>query len=73
MDGKYDSCNAIITIHSGAGGTESQDWVSMLYRMYNMYCTDNNIDITNVVRLEKSYHCENCFPMESVCKIFLKV
>lgn len=46
MDGKYDICNAIITIHSGAGGTESQDWVSMLYRMYNMYCTDNNIDIT---------------------------
>lgn len=44
MDGKYDNCNAIISIHSGAGGTESQDWVSMLYRMYNMYCNDNNID-----------------------------
>ena len=44
MDGKYDTCNAIITIHSGAGGTESQDWVSMLYRMYNMYCSSNNID-----------------------------
>ena len=48
MDGKYDNCNAIITIHSGAGGTESQDWVSMLYRMYNMYCTDNGLDITIV-------------------------
>ncbi|MBO5910382.1 MAG: peptide chain release factor 2 [Clostridia bacterium] len=48
MDGKYDNCNAIITIHSGAGGTESQDWVSMLYRMYNMYCTDNNLDVTIV-------------------------
>ena len=48
MDGKYDICNAIITIHSGAGGTESQDWVSMLYRMYNMYCSDDNIDITVV-------------------------
>jgi len=44
MDGKYDINNAIITIHSGAGGTESQDWVSMLYRMYNMYCGDNNLD-----------------------------
>lgn len=44
MDGKYDGCNAIITIHSGAGGTESQDWVSMLYRMYNMYCSNNNVD-----------------------------
>lgn len=48
LDGKYDICNAIITIHSGAGGTESQDWVSMLYRMYNMYCNDNNIDVTIV-------------------------
>lgn len=48
MDGKYDSCNAIITIHSGAGGTESQDWVSMLYRMYNMYCSNNNLDVTIV-------------------------
>ncbi len=48
MDGKYDICNAIITIHSGAGGTESQDWVTMLNRMYTMYCNDNNIDITIV-------------------------
>ena len=48
MDGKYDDCNAIITIHSGAGGTESQDWVSMLYRMYNMYCNNNNLDVTIV-------------------------
>lgn len=48
MDGKYDNCNAIVTIHSGAGGTESQDWVSMLYRMYNMYCADNNMDVTIV-------------------------
>ena len=48
MDGKYDNCNAIVTIHSGAGGTESQDWVSMLYRMYSMYCTDSGIDITIV-------------------------
>lgn len=48
MDGQYDNCNAIITIHSGAGGTESQDWVTMLNRMYTMYCNDNNIDITIV-------------------------
>jgi len=31
---KYDYNNAIITLHPGAGGTESQDWVQMLYRMY---------------------------------------
>ena len=48
MDGKYDICNAVVTIHSGAGGTESQDWVTMLNRMYTMYCNDNNIDITVV-------------------------
>ena len=32
--GEYDANNAIITIHPGAGGTESQDWASMLLRMY---------------------------------------
>lgn len=34
LSGKHDSANAIVTIHPGAGGTESQDWASMLYRMY---------------------------------------
>ncbi|MGP1449809.1 MAG: peptide chain release factor 2 [Wolinella sp.] len=34
LSGERDSSNAIITIHPGAGGTESQDWASMLYRMY---------------------------------------
>lgn len=34
FSGKYDSNNAIITLHPGAGGTESQDWAEMLYRMY---------------------------------------
>lgn len=38
MSGENDSAPALITIHSGAGGTESQDWVSMLLRMYLMYC-----------------------------------
>ena len=34
LSGKYDINNAIITLHPGAGGTESQDWAQMLYRMY---------------------------------------
>ena len=34
MSGEFDSNNAILTFHAGAGGTEAQDWVQMLYRMY---------------------------------------
>jgi peptide chain release factor 2 len=34
LSGEHDAANAIISIHPGAGGTESQDWASMLYRMY---------------------------------------
>jgi peptide chain release factor 2 len=38
FSGKYDSYNAIVTIHAGAGGTESCDWAQMLLRMYMMWC-----------------------------------
>lgn len=34
LSGEYDKDNAIVTLHAGAGGTESCDWASMLYRMY---------------------------------------
>ena len=34
LSGEFDSNNAILTFHAGAGGTEAQDWVQMLYRMY---------------------------------------
>ena len=37
LSGEYDSCNAIVSFHPGAGGTEAQDWASMLYRMYTRW------------------------------------
>jgi len=37
-----DDCDAFLTVHSGAGGTESCDWASMLYRMYSRWCERKN-------------------------------
>ena len=37
LSGPYDANNAILELHPGAGGTESQDWAEMLYRMYTRY------------------------------------
>jgi peptide chain release factor 2 len=46
LSGKYDPCVAILTIHPGAGGTESQDWGSMLTRMYMRYAERNGFQLT---------------------------
>ena len=45
LSSPYDKNDAIISIHPGAGGTESQDWASMLYRMYTRWCEINGYSI----------------------------
>ena len=45
LGGKLDACNAYLTLHSGAGGTESCDWADMLFRMYRMYCEDAGFEV----------------------------
>ncbi len=52
LSGKYDKNNAIITLHPGAGGTESQDWVQMLYRMYSRWAENNGYEIKETEYLD---------------------
>ena len=52
LSGKYDANNAIVTIHPGAGGTESQDWAEMLYRMYTRWADKNGYTVTELDYLE---------------------
>ena len=52
FSGKYDKNNAILTIHPGAGGTESQDWAEMLYRMYTRWATANGFTVKELDYLE---------------------
>ena len=42
LNGEYDNLNCYLEIHPGAGGTESCDWASMLFRMYQRFCEKNN-------------------------------
>ncbi len=52
LSGKEDANNCILTIHSGAGGTEAQDWAEMLMRMYLRWGEQNNFKMTIVDMLE---------------------
>ena len=52
FSGTYDSNNAIVSIHPGAGGTESQDWAEMLYRMYTRWANKNNFQVKELDYLE---------------------
>jgi len=49
---KHDGNNALITIHPGAGGTESQDWAEMLYRMYSRWANKNGYSLKELEYLE---------------------
>ena len=51
LRGKYDGSNAILTLHSGAGGTESCDWTEMLYRMYICYSERHGFKLTEFDRV----------------------
>lgn len=48
LDGPYDSNNAIVELHPGAGGTESQDWGSMLLRMYTRWAESHHFQIETI-------------------------
>lgn len=48
LSGKEDNLSCVLTINSGAGGTESQDWASMLLRMYTMWADKNGYKVTEV-------------------------
>lgn len=45
LNGEYDHMNAILAVHAGAGGTESQDWAEMLLRMYTRWAEKHNFDV----------------------------
>jgi len=45
LTGEYDTSNAILTLHAGAGGTEAQDWCQMLFRMYTRWGERHNFTV----------------------------
>lgn len=51
LDGEDDGSNAIVSINAGAGGTDSQDWAEMLYRMYTRWCDRKGFGI-NLIDLQ---------------------
>ena len=52
LTGEYDGNNAIVTLHSGAGGVEACDWVQMLYRMYSRWASDEGFEVEELDYLE---------------------
>ncbi len=52
LTGEYDSKNAILTFHAGAGGTEAQDWAQMLYRMYSRWAEKHGFSVKTLDYLD---------------------
>ncbi len=52
LRGDYDSNNAYLSLHAGAGGTEAQDWTQMLFRMYTRYCERHGYQVKVLDLLE---------------------
>ena len=52
LTGEWDACNCILSLHAGAGGTEAQDWTSMLYRMYTRYAARMGFSVKEVDLLD---------------------
>ena len=48
LNGPYDKNDAVLEVHSGAGGTEACDWANMLYRMYTRWCEKHNYKIETI-------------------------
>ncbi len=48
LTGAHDACNAVIEIHPGAGGTESQDWAEMLFRMYYRWAENKGYKVETI-------------------------
>lgn len=45
LNEEFDNSNAVVAIHSGAGGTEAQDWAEMLFRMYTRWCESKGFSV----------------------------
>ena len=71
LSGEYDRCDAIVTLHAGAGGTEACDWNQMLYRMYSRFIERHGFtlevldyldgDIAGIKNVTFEVHGENAY------------